>query len=191
VAAVMIVIAITVLVLAEIGDGGDAEPGTGLVLGGPTAEEAYSAAAELAEEQWPDAELAIVSGEWKEVGHSAWTGTHWSFNFFSPSAQRLILVLVSGNDAWVVRDALSPYQVDTFSRRDWKVSAEEAVRIWWDEVGKVFVEQRPDADVVAELRVSPDYGGQLVWLVEGLASGREYPLMSVVSAVDGALVAYD
>jgi hypothetical protein len=191
---VPVVIIIIALIVIQRGDGsepGDVEQSVGLTLAGPTAEEAYRLAADLADEQWPNAELAIVTGQWTDVGNSPGAEPDWSFTFFSASVQHLIMVAVSGEEAWVVRDVLSPYQVPTFSRRDWRVDGDEAIQKWWDEIGRRVVEQRPDTDLLAQLRVSSDYHDQLVWLIAGLVSGQQDPPMIVVSGVDGVLVEQD
>ena len=188
VGAAIIFLAVAAILLTQPDAEGSPVVDGGLAPEGLTAREAYRSAADLAEERWPDADLAIVSGHWTELGSENGNESQWSFHFFSASAQRLILVAVSSDEAWLVRDSLSPYPVPTFSQRDWKVDSDEAIQVWWDEVGRALVEHRPDAELVAQLRVSEDYGGQLVWVIGGLASGRADPLTTVVSGLDGSKV---
>jgi len=159
-----------------------AEPASGV-----TAREALAPAAELAAQWQEDARLAVVSGRWSGVEMQQGDDVEWAFQFFSPSTQRLALVLVSGGAARMVRDSLSPYRVPTFSTGEWRVDSDQALRAWWDSGGSTVVARRPDVELAMQLRV-PDEGDDPVWTVAGVFFEQESAFVVVVNATSGVLV---
>jgi hypothetical protein len=159
-----------------------------LTGGGGTARQALAPAAELAAQWQADARLAIVSGQWLAVGVQPEGDVQWSFQFFSPSTQRLALIVVDNGAARVLREGLSPYVVPTFPVEEWRVDSDQARQTWWDRGGGSMVAQRPDVDLLMQLRVPGDEGGHPVWNVAGLVAGTDSAFTVVVDASDGVLL---
>jgi hypothetical protein len=161
---------------------------SGPIGSGGTARQALAPAAELAAQWQADAGLAIVSGQWSAAGVRPEGDVEWSFQFFSPSTQRLALIVVDNGEARVLREGLSPYVVPTFPAEEWHVDSDQARQTWWDRGGGSMVAQRPDADLLMQLRVPGDEGEHPVWSVAGLVAGADSAFTVVVDASDGALL---
>jgi hypothetical protein len=152
-----------------------------------TARQAFAPAAELAAQWQADARLAAASGRWSAVGERPMGQVEWAFQFFSPSTQRLALVMVAGQAARMVRESLSPYPVPTMSTGEWRVDSDRALQVWWDSGGGTVVARRPDIDLVMQLRM-PEGGEHPTWTVVGLVAGTKSPFTVVVDAASGAVV---
>ena len=156
--------------------------------GGVTARQAFAPATELAVQWQEDVRLAVVSCRWPTVGVYAGGEVEWTFQFFSPSTQRLALVTVAGGVARMVRESVSPYTVPTFSAEAWRVDSDQALQMWWNRGGGSLVARRPDTDLAMQLRVPDDGSGRPAWTVVGLVVGTETVFTIVVDATSGALV---
>jgi hypothetical protein len=157
--------------------------------GGPvTACQAFAPAAELAARWQADARLAAVSGRWSAVGEQPVGQVEWAFQFFSPSTQRLALVLVAGEAARMVRESLSPYVVPAFSAEEWRVDSNRALQVWWEHGGSTVVARRPDTDLVMQLRLPEQGSEHPIWTVTGLVAGAKSSFTVVVDATSGVLM---
>jgi hypothetical protein len=188
-AGVLVVAVVALLALAGPGSGPPSSSPVSLPgLGGQTAMEALDSALEAAERWEADAQLAGASCTWSEAGVASSSETEWAFQFYSPSTQRLAVVMVSGDAAWLFRDVLSPYVVPTFSTAEWRVDSDEALQVWWDYVGRSLLGRHPTADVAVQLRPSADHEMRLVWSVVGLFGDPDDALAVTVSGVEGTIV---
>lgn len=163
-------------------------PAAGMVPGGVTARQSYAPAAELAGQWSEDARLAAVSAHWPVVEVQEGDQTEWTFQFFSPSTQRLSLIAVAGGKARLVRESLSPYPLSTFSPEEWRLDSDRALQAWWNRGGKDLVARRPDADLAMQLRMPDEGGEQPIWTVVGSLSGTEAIVIVAVNATTGVLV---
>lgn len=155
---------------------------------GVTARQAFAPVAGLAAQWHEDARLAAVSGRWPAVGTQAGEQDEWAFQLFSPSTQRLAVVVVAGGTARLVRESVSPYPVSTFSPEEWRVDSDRALQAWWNRGGRSLVARRPDTDVAMQLRMPDEGSEQPVWTVVGSLAGTETVLIVLVNATSGALV---
>lgn len=161
---------------------------TGLASYGVTARQALAPAAELAVQWQEDAQLIVASCYRPAVGRQPEDEIEWAFQFFSPATQRLALITVAGGAARMVRESLSPYAMPTFSTEQWPVDSDQALQVWWDRGGRTVLEQRPDADLAMELRMSDEGGEYPIWVVAGLFEGAENVFIVRVNATNGAVV---
>ncbi len=159
------------------GEGGD----------GVTARQALEPAVELAVQRYEDVRLAAVSAHWSAVGKRLGGETEWTFQFFSPSTRRLILVAVADGTARVVRESVSPYQVPTFSSDEWRVDSDRALQGWWNRGGGSMVARRPDVALAMQLRAS-SRGGDPVWTVVGSVPDTDVAFVVEINAADGTWV---
>jgi hypothetical protein len=162
-------------------------PAAQVAVGGVTARQAFTPAAELAGQWQEDARLAAVSGRWSAADMQVGGQVEWAFQFFSPVTQRLALIAVAAGTARMVRESLSPYVVPTFSAAEWRVDSDRALQAWWERGGKVLIARRPDAELALQLHV-PGAGGQPVWTVVGLIAGTDTAFTVVVNATAGTLI---
>jgi hypothetical protein len=177
--------ALGVLVYGQLAGLAVSSQSSGPAGSGGSARQAFAPAAALAAQWQEDARLAIVSGQWSAMGARPESDVQWSFQFFSPSTQRLALIVVDSGTARVLREGLSPYVVPTFPLEEWRVDSDQARQTWWDRGGGSMVAQRPDADLLMQLRVPAEEGEHPVWSVAGLVAGTDSAFTVAVDATDG------
>jgi len=165
-----------------------ASPAAGMAPQTVTARQALAPAAELAGQWREDARLAAVSARWPAAQVQEGSQVEWAFQFFSPSTQRLALIVVAGGKARLVRESLSPYPLSTFSPEEWRMDSDRALQAWWNRGGEDLVARRPDADLAMQLRMPDEGGGQPLWTVVGSLSGTEATVIVAVNATTGVLV---
>ncbi len=155
--------------------------------GGMTACRALRLAAASATQWQADARPVAVSGQRLAVGRQPEAEVEWAFQFFSPSTQRLALIVVDGGAARLVRESLSPYVVTTFAADELRVDSDQAWQTWWNRGGGSVVARRPDVDVLMQVRV-PDAGGHPLWTVAGVVAGTNSAFVVQIDATDGTPV---
>ena len=153
-----------------------------------TALQAFVPAAQLAGEWQDGAHLSAVSGHLAMVGMQPHRRVEWAFQFYAPATRQLALITVTDGAARMVREVLSPYAVPTFSAEEWLVDSDRALQTWWDRGGESLVAQRPDVDLVLQLRVPDGEAGQPVWTVAALMAESETAFTVVVNATDATVV---
>lgn len=165
---------------------GAGEPSAPIALpadlaGGVSARQAYPSAVDAARSWQADGQLAIVSAHW-QPRRGRWPAeVTWMFQFYSPATRRLAVVVVDGGRALLLREALSPYVVPTFSEADWQVDSQAALDAWWNVGGAHFLSTYAEVDLMAQLRVLDKEDNRLAWTVTGVAGNQ---VKKVV--VDGA-----
>jgi hypothetical protein len=161
-------------------------PGPDIV--GPTAQQAFASASELAEAWQGDARLAALRAHWPEAGEEHQEEIEWAFQFFSPSTQRLALFAVDGEEVRRIRERLSPYVVGTISAEQWRVDSDEAVRAWWYRGGDYLVARRLDTEITLRLGLREGESPRPIWVITGSLPGHKDALVIEVDAVDGTVV---
>lgn len=154
---------------------------------GTTATEAYRAAAEEATGWQEDAQLVGAVAHYSNPGAGT-TDAQWAFQFYSPAAHRLSLIVVIEGQARQVRDVLSPYRVPTTSRKRWRIDSDEALRIWWERGGQYLLTRRPSADLTLRLEASEDHGEVPVWTVVGTIPDVGTDHTVTLSGLDGSVL---
>ena len=141
---------------------------------GVTARQAYPPAAEIAQSWQPDGQLAIVTAHWRPRQGRWPTDVTWMFQFYSPDTRRLAVVVVDGGRARLLREAVSPYPLPTFSTEDWQLDSLAALGVWWNAGGGTFASLYSEVDLTAQLRVldGDGEGGRLAWAVTGITGGQ-------------------
>lgn len=151
-----------------------------------TARSAYPSAVSVAQSWQADGQLAIVSAHWRP-NRGRWpTDIAWIFQFYSPSARRLAVVVVDGGRAWLLQETTSPYPVSTFGEDEWQVDSLAALNTWWHAGGATFLSIYSEIDVTAQLRVLDGESDRLAWSVTGIAGDQVR--RSVVDGATGELV---
>jgi hypothetical protein len=148
---------------------------------------ALAPATHLATQWQADARLSGVSGQQLEINQPAEKGIVWTFQFFSPSTQRLAIVAVEDGTARMVRPpALSPYSVPVFPDETWQVDSDTALLEWWNRGGRNMVNKYPRVDLMVQLRLSQE-SDRPTWMVAGVASGTNTSFAILVDATDGTV----
>jgi hypothetical protein len=154
---------------------------------GMTARSALKQAEQAARAWQSDAELAGALLH-QEATCSGPCEGEWAFQFYSPTSSRLALLVTAGGEATIVRDALSPYALPTFSSDAWRVDSDRALEVWWEEGGSYLVERRPNSVISLRLGRSQERPDRLVWTVTGSIpeEGSEFSVR--VDARDGTVL---
>ena len=177
--AVALVVAVLVLrqPLQETGWASGNLPGD---LGsGDSALQAYTPAEETARAWQSDAQPVSASSHWRSRS-GRWPGnTSWMFQFYSPGSDQLAIVVVDAGQARLLREAISPYQLDTFAQANWQVDGNVALEGWWASGGATFlsINSGSEPELVVQLRVLEGSQDQLVWTVRGIAGGQSWTVV--------------
>lgn len=130
-----------------------------------TARGAYEQAGALARAWQADAVLLSASAIWrKAVVEDLSRPVPWSYQFYSPGTNKLYLVVVRGGQAEKIRESLSPYKLTAADSDQWKVDSHQALSVWLNGGGGVFLQRHPLVDIQARLSVQQ---GNLAWMVSG------------------------
>lgn len=173
----------TILILIQsqaASPGAAAQPPVG---GGQTAQQAY----ELLQSWTPgwaaDAQLVTASASLlKKEG----VGGGWSFQVYSPTRQRLAVVLVTPDKVWVLREKTLLYPQRPVVRADWKLDSDVFLAKWWQERGAALW-ARPKVDsLYVHLRNEKE--GALVWQLSVLDVEGELVEYWGMSATSGAVL---
>lgn len=179
--------AMGLLIYGQLTESASSAPSSAPVGGMGSARQAFAPAARLAAQWQRDGRLAVVSSQWSAVGLPSSGNVLWTFQFFSPSTQRLALVVVEDGVARMLREGLSPYVLPTFSPEDWRVDSGQAWQTWWDRGGRHLMTRGVGVDVVMQLRASGK-GDHPLWSVTGLIAGTDSAFTLVVDASDGTVL---
>jgi hypothetical protein len=177
-------------VLGQVNRSPRLPPVTGLAAVGTTAREAYAPAVEVATQWQEDAALVAASCQRFAVGMESAGEVEWSFQFCSPSSQRMALITVIDEDAQMVRESLSPYTLTPLAVEEWRVDSDQAFQVWWEHAGSDLVDRRPDADVMMQLRMADEetQADIPVWVVVGTLADAENLFVVGLSAANGAII---
>ena len=146
---------------------------------GDSALQAYAPAEEAARVWQSDAQPVSASSHYRSRS-GRWPGnTSWMFQFYSPGADKVAVVVVDTGQAQLLRESISPYQLDTFSRADWQVDGSAALESWWAAGGATFlsINSGSEPELVVQLRVQEGSQDQLVWTIRGIAGGQSWTVV--------------
>ena len=152
-----------------------------------TAKTTYPLAQEVARTRQPDVQLASVSATWaetnvKRVGEPA----VWTFQFYSPTANRTYTVVVDRGQARVIRETIPPYPSTPIPEEGWPVDSTQALNTWLNYGGSKFLmEHLAGTQVVAQLATLPE-GSRATWTVVGLSERGQAYFTLLVDAATGA-----
>jgi len=110
----------------------------------------------------------------------------WTFQFYAPGAQRILVVNVDGDSVTPIREATSPYPLPTVSAQDWKLDSHQALNAWLNHGGGELLRAHPIVDLSARLRTSDR--GELQWVVVGVARDEQAAQIVYMDAVSGDIV---
>ncbi len=151
-----------------------------------TARTTYPLAQEAARGRQPDAQLTSVSATWAETNvKKIGEPTTWTFQFYSPAANRVYTVVVDQGQARLIREAIAPYASTPLPEGGWPVDSSQALATWLNYGGSKFLmEHLAGTQVVAQLAVSPE--GSATWTVAGLSERGQAYFTLLVDAATGA-----
>jgi hypothetical protein len=144
--------------------------------------------AEQAAKSWKqDAGLVSASASWPFVRLDHFSvPVDWTFQFFSPSTQRIYVVNVNETQVSLIRESLAPYPLPTISMGDWQLDSHEALNAWLNHGGGGLLDRYPVVDVSVRLRQGA--GDSLEWVVVGAVRDDPTIQMARIRAVDGAVL---
>ena len=153
-----------------------------------TARQAFPAAARVATQWQGDAQLISASAQWLQpTAQRSGKSIDWSFQFFSPSVEQVIIVSVyDGTASQVTNFYTSP--IPTFSGDDWPIDSDVAWQTWLDSGGRDMLSRHPDTTLAMTLRLLDEGDEHPVWQVGGVVTGKRNALVIVVDAADGTVL---
>jgi hypothetical protein len=147
----------------------------------------YPLADQAARSWQKDAKLVSASASWLFVKMEDLSApTNWTFQFFSPRAQKIYVVSASEQRVTVIRDSLSPYVLPAAPVGEWQLDSNQALTIWLNNGGGDLLAAHPVVDVSAMLQLSEQDG--LEWFVAGTVRDSQTVHLVRIDAQSGALV---
>jgi hypothetical protein len=133
-----------------------------------------------------DAQLASAEVVWDDLGPGGkLTRDRWTFEFYSPSQQRMAVIRVVDGRAERLRTALVPNRLEPLPLNQWQVDSTQALQTWWERGGGDFVQSHRQVSISLKLRMEPKSTRSL-WSVAGSSSGEH--LVVQIDSSDGTIV---
>lgn len=159
---------------------------------GQTAKDAYLAALPEAREWADDVQLVSVSAHWADVTPETVDQVDiWDFSFFSAGHNRIFFTLVLTDQqaigrAHPYRLKKPPHLVDPTR---WTIDSDEAISIWLNNGGSVFLTTFPDNEVEALLRQSESIENpRPVWNIIGTSADQSQIFYLIIDASTGTVL---
>jgi hypothetical protein len=119
-----------------------------------------------------DAQLSSAGIVWDDLGPGGiLKRDRWTFQFYSPSQQRMTVIRVTDGEAQRLRTALLPNSLPLLPLDQWQVDSAQALQTWWERGGESFVRKHTRVSINLKLRLEPG-GTRPVWIVVGSASDQ-------------------
>lgn len=128
--------------------------------GTQTAQQAYEALQSWMTGWAGDAQLVSV---YASLLKTEAQGMGWSYQIYSPSRQRLAVVLVSSEKIWVLRDQPIVYPQQSLNLQLWNLDSDEALEAWWPEYGAMLWVGSKAQSLHIHLGTTQE--GMLVWQI--------------------------
>ncbi len=158
---------------------------------GVTAKTAYQEAALSTAQQWQsDVQMVAISSDWADATwQSVGQAEVWDFRFYSPERRRTYFVVVPAEQPAVGRAHLyklsdSPATIEV---AEWLIDSDEALSIWVNNGGGVFMETFPDNKVEALLHQDPDRE-RLLWDIIGVSADQSQLFFLTIDASTGQVL---
>jgi len=133
-----------------------------------------------------DAQLSSAGIVWDDLGPGGiLKRDRWTFEFYSPSQQRMVLIRVVDGQPQRLRTALLPNHLPELPLERWQVDSAQALQTWWERGGGDFVRRHTRMSISLKLRVEPQ-GTRLLWIVAGSSSGQHWVVQ--IDAEDGTVL---
>ncbi len=151
--------------------------------GTQTARQAYTALQSWMGGWADDAQLVSV---YASLLKSEGQGMGWSFQVYSPSRQRLAVVLVSAEKIWVLRDQPIVYPQQSLALQSWTLDSDDALENWWLEYGAPL--WSGDKAQSLHLHLGNTKEGVLVWQISLLDAAGDLLDYTILRADNGELI---
>ncbi len=139
----------------------------------------------------PDAQLSSAEIIWDDLGPGGLLKRdRWTFQFYSPSQQRMALIWVRDNQAQLLQEGLVVDRLPALPLDQWQIDSPEALSGWWKHGGAKFVRTHSQSQVSISLkiRMATDAADSTrpVWIIAGSASGEHWIVQ--LDAQDGSVL---
>lgn len=156
----------------------------------PMAKDAYEVALPFAQ-RWDDSvQLVSVSTTWNNVSlDDIGQVDVWDFSFFAPERDRMYFTIVTVDQP--VDGQAHPFKLQrpplVINPDEWAVDSSQAIAIWLNNGGGVFVQTFPENQVEILLRQSLEGGGP-VWNIIGTSADQSQLLYLTIDATNGMVL---
>jgi hypothetical protein len=154
-----------------------------------TAKTAALLALEEAQNWQEDVELVAVSTQWPEATLQSLARTEvWDFRFFSPGHDRVLFTFVATNEQVVSQPHLNKFRNSPglITQTDWIIDSDQALSIWVNHGGGVFLQNFPGSRVEVLLRQAPATADP-VWDIIGISADQSQIFYLSIDATDGQI----
>ncbi len=157
---------------------------------GQTAKAAYLLALKEAQAWQQDVEVVAIASHWSNTRvESLGRAEVWDFRFFSPGRERLLFALVADGGRVTSRAHLYrlkgvPGRIDPAK---WVIDSDEAITVWANNGGGIFLKNYPGSGVEAILRQHPTDPAP-VWDIIGISGDQSQIFYLGVDANTGRVI---
>jgi hypothetical protein len=121
-----------------------------------------------------DAQLTSAGVVWDDLGPGGiLKRDRWTFEFYSPSQQRMAVIRVIDGEAQLLRTALLPNRLQPLPFDQWQVDSTQALQTWWERGGGDFVRRHTHVSISLKLRIVPP-DPRLLWIVAGSSTDQHW-----------------
>lgn len=153
---------------------------------GAQARTAFPVAQQEAATWQADASLSSLGVVWDDLGPGGvFKRDRWTFEFYSPSQQRMAVIRVTDGKAERLRTALLPNRLPALPFDQWQVDSTQALQTWWERGGGDFVRQHTQVSISLKLRMEPN-GTHALWIITGSSSDQH--LVVQIDSEDGTVL---
>ncbi len=133
-----------------------------------------------------DAQLTSAGVVWDDLGPGGiLKRDRWTFEFYSPSQQRMAVIRVTDGEAQLLRTALLPNSLQPLPFDQWQVDSTRALQIWWERGGGAFVRRHTHVSISLKLRMVPP-DTRLLWIVAGSSNDQHWVVQ--INSGDGTVL---
>lgn len=127
----------------------------------------YGQAEQAARDWQPDAALVSAAASWPFASLDGFSRpVDWTFQFYSPATGRVYTINIDQADATPIRETLSPYTLPVIDVDSWQTDSYQAINVWLNQGGGVFLKQHPVVDV--SMRLARPQEGAPAWTIVGI-----------------------
>jgi len=156
-----------------------------------TAKTAYLAALNQAQSWQSDVEIVALSSRWPQADiQNLGRAEVWDFRFYSAERNRIYFAIVTpGQEEVAGRAHLYKLKssVNLIDPANWVIDSDEAISIWANNGGGLFLENFPGSSVELLLRQAPDIE-KPVWDIIGLGADQTEIFYLTIDATNGEVL---
>jgi hypothetical protein len=157
---------------------------------GNSAKTVYSSALTKAQEWEEDVEMVAVATRWSDTSAQGLGQTeNWDFRFYSSEHQRIFFAAVAADQPAAGRAHLYKVKnsLSLVNSADWVIDSDEAISIWVNNGGGMFLKNFPENSVEVLLHQAPGQN-RPVWDIIAINADQSQAFYLTIDATNGQIL---